>query len=138
MNLIKLILGKSQYEQIPSEEYELEELEKTCIDYPEIEMNVLKQLDDNNKQEFPTLCLQNKMLCSYAENGQLEELKCIVNQGAHVQTNNNYALRYASLNGHLDVVRFLLEKGANKRERDNAALRYASEKGHLEIVKLLS
>ena len=46
-----------------------------------------------------------------------------------------WALEMAANNGHLDVVKYLVENGADVRAWDDCALRWAANNGHLEIVK---
>ena len=46
------------------------------------------------------------------QNGHLEVVKFLLDRGADVNADNNYAVRRASANGHLEVVKFLLENGA--------------------------
>ena len=47
------------------------------------------------------------------------------------------ALRWASKYGRIDVVKVLLEAGADVHAEDDWALRRASESGHTEVVNLL-
>ena len=42
----------------------------------------------------------------------VETIKYLVEKGADVYADNNYAVRMASQNGHLEVVKYLVEKGA--------------------------
>ena len=63
--------------------------------------------------------------------------KYLVENGADVKTNNNYALRWASRYGHLDVVKYLVENSADVKTNNNSAVRLASEYGHLDVVKYL-
>jgi ankyrin repeat protein len=39
-------------------------------------------------------------------------LNYLIEHGADIQANNNYAVRWASVNGHLEVVKYLVEHGA--------------------------
>ena len=72
-----------------------------------------------------------------AENGQLKIVKYFIKNEADIHAHNDFALRHAAHNGHLEVVKYLLEKGANIHVYDDFALRNAAENGHLEIVKYL-
>jgi len=61
----------------------------------------------------------------------------LVEQGADLHAQNDYALRLAAENGHLKVVKYLLEQGANLHADNEKALRLAALYGHLEVVKYL-
>ena len=76
-------------------------------------------------------------LIKASQNGYLEVVKYLVEQGANVSTNNDYSLRMASRYGHLEVVKYLVDQGANVHARNDDALRWASRYGHLKIVKCL-
>ena len=54
-----------------------------------------------------------------------------------VTADDNYAIRWASENGHLEVVKYLVQNGADVAADDNYAIRWAAKKGHLEVVKYL-
>ena len=72
-----------------------------------------------------------------SENGHLEVVKYLVENGADFRVLDNRAVRHASVNGHIEVVKYLVEKGADFRARDNHAVTAASANGHLEVVKYL-
>ena len=72
-----------------------------------------------------------------SSNGHLEVVKFLVEKGANVHADDNYALGWASENGHLDVVKFLVEKGADVNADNNCALRWASKNGHLDMVNYI-
>jgi len=61
----------------------------------------------------------------------------LVEQGADLHAQNDYALRLAAENGHLKVVKYLLEQGANLHTKNDYALRWAAENGQLEVAKYL-
>jgi ankyrin repeat protein len=61
----------------------------------------------------------------------------LVESGAKIHADKDYALRWAAANGHLNVVRFLIESGANVHADNDWALRIAAENGHLDVVRLL-
>ena len=46
-----------------------------------------------------------------AENGHLEVVKYLVENGADIHANNDHALRWSARFGHLEVVKYLIEKG---------------------------
>ena len=72
-----------------------------------------------------------------SENGHLDIVKYLVNEGADIHVRKDWALRIASEKGHLDIVKYLVNEGADIHARDDWALRVASRKGHVEVVKFL-
>ena len=88
----------------------------------------------------PTIELINKHnidIESASEDGHLEVVKVLTENGRDVTVSDNYAIRMASNNGHLEVVKVLIENGADVTAIDNLSIRMASENGHLEVVKVL-
>ena len=69
--------------------------------------------------------------------GNIEVFKELVEQGANIHADNDYAIRLASCNGHLEIVKFLVENGANIHANDNSAIHCASSNGHLDVVEYL-
>jgi len=61
----------------------------------------------------------------------------LIEEGADVHADNDYALRWASAYGEIEIVRVLLENGANVHAQEECALCWASNHGETEIVKLL-
>ena len=105
--------------------------------------NLKIRIDEKKKevQELESLLkpqqqLDNNLITASKE-GNLEEVKSAIDEGANVHAYDDYALRYASRSGHLEIVKFLVENGANIHADDDYALRWASTKGHLETVKYL-
>ena len=82
---------------------------------------------------------KNNILIWLSRFGHLEIVKYLVEKcGADVRSNNDYAVRRASMYGHLEVVKYLIEDGgANARAEDDCAARCASQHGHLKVVKYL-
>lgn len=78
-----------------------------------------------------------------AENGNLNRIRTLLNQGVNVNLRNNEnmtPLMYAASGGHANVIRFLLSKGANAKARTNwnrNALIFAAEKGNANAVRAL-
>ena len=72
-----------------------------------------------------------------SENGHLEVVKYLVENGADIQAEDNIALRLSAENGHLEVVKYLVEQGADIHSDDDFALRWSAENGRLEVVKYL-
>ena len=64
-------------------------------------------------------------------------MKFLVESGADVHADGDYAIRWASCFGHLDVVKFLVESGADVRAFGDSAIRRASRYGQLDVVKFL-
>jgi ankyrin repeat protein len=64
-------------------------------------------------------------------------VKYLVNLGANIHAEDDYALRWSAEQGHLQIVKFLVENGANVGALDNNALIISAQKGHLEVVKYL-
>ena len=69
--------------------------------------------------------------------GHPEIVKFLINRGADIHAENDYAVRYASYRGYLDVVKYLVENKANIHAKDDYAVRFASGGRHLEVVKFL-
>ena len=69
--------------------------------------------------------------------GLLLEIKKLIEQGANVHAEDDYAIGYAAENGHLEIVKYLVSQGANIHVQNDYAFKYAAENGHLEIVKYL-
>ena len=57
-------------------------------------------------------------------------MQYLIENGANIHANDDFALRYAAKNGHLEVVRYLIENGADIHADDDYALRYATVYGH--------
>ena len=74
---------------------------------------------------------------SASEDGHLSVVKYLTEHGADITATNNFAVIHASRNGHLPVVKYLVEHGADITAQDNQAVRYASENAHLPVVKYL-
>lgn len=49
----------------------------------------------------------NDKLIKAAKNGDLNQVKTLVSQGADIHARDDYALRWSAYNGHLEVVEFL-------------------------------
>ena len=76
-------------------------------------------------------------LIDACKDGDLKQVKELIEKGVNVHTYDDYALMYASQYGHLDLVKYLIEQGADINARNDFALRYASQYGHLDVVKYL-
>ena len=78
-----------------------------------------------------------------AFNGELDEVKKALEEGAHIdveEDRQHTALRFASRRGHFDIVKYLVEKGADIHKSNYSkwnALMEACMAGHMEITKYL-
>lgn len=79
----------------------------------------------------------NTELVAASKNGDLTNVKYLVESGAKINTDNYSALIHASANGHLSVVKYLVESGAKVGADNYLALKYAAGNGHLDIVQYL-
>ena len=79
----------------------------------------------------------NKQFIAASKNNQIAALESLLNQGADVHANNDYALKSAAFFGYLEVVKLLVTHGANIHADGEMALRRASFHGHLPIVEFL-
>ena len=64
-------------------------------------------------------------------------IQALIDEGADIHVDNDYAFRYASFNGHTEVVKVLLANGADIHADNDYAFRNASRYGHTEVVKVL-
>lgn len=70
--------------------------------------------------------------------GNLELAKYLVEKGAYVHTESEYALVYSIINNHMNVVKYLVEeKNADITVHGNETLREAVKYNRLDIVKYL-
>jgi ankyrin repeat protein len=108
-------------------------------DSGEIDIFNIENLEDlyESFQSGSVLDKLSQELINAAKNGDLENVKVLLENGADVHAENDDALLWASSNGHVEVVKLLLENGADPHAKNDAALRWASEYGRVEIVKLL-
>jgi hypothetical protein len=79
----------------------------------------------------------DKLILGERRETNLEIIKSLVEEGADIHADSDYALRLAAVNGHLDIVKFLVEQGANIHAYNNYALIWTANNGHLEVVKYL-
>ena len=67
----------------------------------------------------------------------INTFKYLVENGADIHADYDYALRWSASNGHLDVVKYLIENGADIHALADYALRWSASNGHLDVVKYL-
>jgi len=73
-----------------------------------------------------------------AGRGNLELVKLLTEAGANIHAKNNIPLRRSAENGHLDVVKYLLESGANRHIINRNMIYTIVINGHLNILKFLA
>ena len=79
----------------------------------------------------------DNLLASASDNGQAALVELLIDIGADVRADNDYALLLASINGHADVVQILLDAGADVHAEYDEALRWAARNGYADIVRIL-
>ena len=149
--LIKFLNFWKLYEPYPNEIYlYVDSLSKE--DKKEIKNKHLKELIELGINKF-SIKINNLGLLQYliennfiskddaliyaSSKGHLEVVKYLVDHGANVNAQDDYALRSAARNGHLDVIKYLVGHGANVNAQDDGALIWASLKGYTDIVNFL-
>lgn len=78
----------------------------------------------------------NNSLREASENGYLEIVKYLSNNGADINSLKYYTHIIAQ-NGHLDILKYLVKEGINLRYENDRPLRSAAEEGQLDVVKYL-
>jgi hypothetical protein len=81
--------------------------------------------------------ISKRCLFMASKYGREKIVELLLNRGADIHAENDWALHTASRNGHTEVVRLLLDRGADIHANNDWALRWASRYGHTETVKLL-
>jgi len=72
-----------------------------------------------------------------SKDGIFDIVEYLIEHGADIHIDNDYALRYASKNRHVKIIKYLLAHGANVHVNNDRPLRYALTCNHLEIIKIL-
>lgn len=86
---------------------------------------------------------QEANLCAAAENGEIETVRSLLQQGVNIHARNEDGetpLYLAAEAGHADIVTLLLDAGAqiNARDKDGKTpLHLAAQMGHAEVVAIL-
>jgi ankyrin repeat protein len=78
-----------------------------------------------------------KQLTGAAFDGETQTVALLLDRGANIHADNDYALQAAAGNGHTETVALLLDRGADIHADDNLALGWAADGGHTQIVALL-
>jgi ankyrin repeat protein len=73
----------------------------------------------------------------YSRFGALETVRLLLDHGADIHAYSDYSLRHSVQEGHYHTVMLLLNRGANIHIWNDSPLTIASELGDLEMVKLL-
>lgn len=77
----------------------------------------------------------DKLLCRCAQKGCLIAVKYLVEHGANVNYDDNYALYISIKNHHFEITKYLINKGANVNK--NSALCVAAQEGQYDLVVML-
>lgn len=89
------------------------------------------------------MCSNSTSLVEAAFDGNLEELKCQLDKGYHIEScdgRKHTALSEASVQGHLHVIQYLLEHGADPNALNDSGrspIWRAAFNGHYDVVKTL-
>ena len=68
----------------------------------------------------------------------VDTFKFLLEKGADIHADNDYALQYSARCGYLDIVKFLIEeKGADVHANYNKAIRSSIKYNHLNVVKYI-
>ncbi len=86
--------------------------------------------------EFKRMNLSQKLRAS-ARFGFLEGVIYAIENGANINMDEGYALRWAAQNGHTRIVRYLIKNHANPFYREDQALFWAVSKDNLNILEIL-
>lgn len=80
----------------------------------------------------------NDAMLRFAQDGNLEMIKFLMEKGFDPRTNNDSALQHGAEQGHLQVVKFLLEQGADIEVcNGGGVIEMVIQNGHVEMLKFL-
>ncbi len=77
-------------------------------------------------------------LAKAAKNGDLKEVKRLVESGADIHAGDDYALKLASWYNYLEVVKYLVEQGADIHAGNDYVLRWARYNDHTSVAEYLT
>ena len=91
------------------------------------------------RQIVPSFYSYNKNIALRwaSETGNLALVKYLVENGANIHDEDDFAFLMACGYGHLKTVKYLNEQGANMHVKNGRSLINASRSGHLAVVKYL-
>ena len=70
--------------------------------------------------------MTSTLLIQACKEGDLERVKYLCEAGAGIRSDNDFALRWASLYGHLEMVKYLCENGADSSKISENHKKYFS------------
>jgi len=114
-----------------------EKFEESFDPISDLGIGIIHQIKQWMKSIGENFINKDNALIVCSKYGKTDFVKYLLDAGADVHAQDDYALRWASYRGHIKVVKLLLDAGANVHTRNNGALQGASYNGHTDIVKLL-
>ncbi len=79
----------------------------------------------------------NQQFIEYCNNGNLEEIQNLIEEGADINIDGRRPIRISCFYGHLHIVKYLIEEGADIHYNNSWPLRIAFRHGHVGIVEYL-
>ena len=101
------------------------------------EVTLPKNEEIYENPDFPTKYKAHRVILGRKRKITVKIIKELLDEGANIQTCNDFALFFASYNGYTKTVKLLLDRGANVHADYDDALRSASRNNHTKTVKLL-
>ena len=89
----------------------------------------LLMIKDGNKWRANMIILEKRY-----ELSNVETFKYLIECGADIHTDNDYALRWSAEKGYLSVVKFLVESGADIHANRDHPVQLSAKNGHLSVV----
>lgn len=96
-------------------------------------LNIIKYLSKYIKNTT----VLNKAMLSSLRNNNILVFKYLIEHGADVHTETDFAIRFSAGNGYLQLVRYLVFKKANINAFNGQALVLATENKHKNVVDFL-
>ncbi|AKI80526.1 putative ankyrin repeat protein [Acanthamoeba polyphaga mimivirus] len=76
-------------------------------------------------------------LTNACDNGHLETMILLINNGADVKAKDNFIIKQAMSKGHLNIVKYLVENDVLIDFKDDTYIINSAQKGYYEMVKYL-